>query len=90
MATEGKSAYAVEAAAVTYSVKGKTIDQLVADLEDNKAQGDVGEGAYELVAAALQAEATKAIVRWAQISALAACASAFVAVAALVVAIANG
>jgi hypothetical protein len=72
-----------------YSVKGKSVDQLVADLERNEPQGLVGAGAYELVAAALQAESTKAVVKWARVAAFAACASTLVAVAALVVAIAR-
>jgi hypothetical protein len=33
---------------MAYSVKGKTVDELVADLEEDRPQGEIGAGAYEL------------------------------------------
>lgn len=72
-----------------YSVKGKSVDQLVADLERGDPQGTIGGGAYELIQAALQAASTKAQVRWSRVAALAACASVVVAIAALVAALSH-
>jgi hypothetical protein len=40
---------------ITYSFVGKSADEIIKDLEANTPQGDIGAGAYEIAAAALQA-----------------------------------
>jgi hypothetical protein len=40
---------------MTYSFVGKSADEIIRDLEANAPQGQIGAGAYEIAAAALQA-----------------------------------
>jgi hypothetical protein len=38
-----------------YSFKGRSADEIIEDLETNRLQGEIGAGAYEIAAAAIQA-----------------------------------
>jgi hypothetical protein len=40
---------------VPYSFQGKSADEIIEDLETNRLQGEIGAGAYEIAAAAIQA-----------------------------------
>jgi predicted subunit of tRNA(5-methylaminomethyl-2-thiouridylate) methyltransferase len=76
-----------------YTARGKTVDRILADFEDHLMDStyeanttDYLHAAVTAAAARAQERAADAQRRWAKIGAVAACASTFVAVAAVVVA----
>jgi hypothetical protein len=74
---------------MAYTTKGKSLEELLDDLEAERAQSAVGAGAYELVQAAIAVRTAQATTQWARVASVASACSALVAVAALVVAIAG-
>lgn len=48
-------AAALTCSRVTYSFEGKSADEIIKDLEANRVQSEIGGGAFEIAAAAIQA-----------------------------------
>jgi hypothetical protein len=64
-----------------YTVIGKSLDQLLHDLDRGNLQGAKAGEAYELAQAAISVKAAKAAIRWTKVAAVSACISTVVAVA---------
>lgn len=69
-----------------YTVSDKSLGELLADLESQRLQGQKGAESYELAQAAISIKTAQAMMRWARVSAIAACTSTGAAIAAVLVA----
>jgi len=74
---------------MSYTVKDKSLSQLLSDLDDHTVQSNRGGDAWELVQAAISVKTAEANQRFARIASASSVASVVVALGALVVAIAK-
>ena len=70
-----------------YTARGKTVDQILKDFEDHAMDTTYRGNTTDYLHAAVTSAAARAQERWAKVSAIAACTSALVAVAAVLVAV---
>jgi hypothetical protein len=75
---------------MTYTAKGKSVRELLADYEAHRMDADQGANTVDYLHAALMARAAEVQRRWAMVAAIAACVSVAVAVVTLIVAAGSG